>query len=144
MDQPAINQDVLSKVQELLLGVADQVTLVKNGVFSVRQGSSRAFIEVRTKEAFSWVRLVVPILQGLTETPELLKYVAYNDDYIFGHLFLENWDDSITLMFEHALLADYLDEAELGHALGGMIAVADELDDDLKNRFGGARFHEDV
>lgn len=141
-DQP-INMDVVNKVQEMLLAIADHVELVKKGTFSIRHGSARAFVEVRTREAFSWVRLTIPVLFKLIETPELLDFVGHNDDYIFGHLYLEKWEDGSTLFFAHSLLADYLDEAELGHALGGMISVADDLDDELKGRFGGARFHED-
>lgn len=144
MADQALDQNVVNKVQELLLAVADQVQLVRSGVFSVRHGSARAFIEVRTRESFSWVRLTVPVLVKLTESPELLDFVAHNDDYIFGHLYLEQWEEGATLMFAHSLLADYLDEAELGHALGGMISVADSLDDELKGRFGGSRFHEDA
>lgn len=143
MTDVELNQEVVNKVQRMLLAVADSVTLVKEGVFSVRHGSTRAFIEVRCRESFSWVRISVPVLLKVQQSPELLKYIAYNDDYIFGHLFLDDWDDGTTVMFAHSLLADYLDEAELAHALLGMASSADNLDDELKTRFGGVRFHDE-
>lgn len=144
MTKTPLNQDVIDKVQEMLLSIADSVNLVEKGTFSMRHGSARAFVQVRTREAFSWVVITIPVLVGLQETPELLDFVAHDDDYIFGHLYLERWEEGTTLMFGHSLLADYLDEAELGHAVGGMITSADRLDDELKGRFGGHRFHEDA
>jgi hypothetical protein len=45
--------------------------------------------------------------------------------------------------YSHSLLGDYLDEEELGRAVGGMLFVADNLDDELEKQFGGSRFHEE-
>nr|NLI49218.1 hypothetical protein [Propionibacterium sp.] len=143
MTEPQLNQDVVNKVQDMLLAIAQGVTLVQKGVFSVRNGSARAFVEVRTRDTFSWVRIAIPLLRGVPASPELADFVAHDDSYIFGHLYLDKWDDGTAVFFVHSLLADYLDEAELGHALGGMMGVADDLDDELKARFGGERFHED-
>ncbi|MFT4089006.1 MAG: hypothetical protein QM658_17985, partial [Gordonia sp. (in: high G+C Gram-positive bacteria)] len=44
---------------------------------------------------------------------------------------------------KHNLLGDFLDPEELMSAVYGLAFVADDVDDELKAKFGGLRFHED-
>jgi hypothetical protein len=90
------------------------------------------------------VNLWIPLLLEVKETPEVFEHIALHaDDYIFGHLNAHRTDDGLTILLNHSLLGDYLDEDELMRAAVLMVSVADDLDDELKTQFGGRRFHQD-
>lgn len=136
------------KVEQYLSRNFAQVSVNEAGVYSLRKGSARIFVEVRVagsagEAKITLVNLDVLLLQGVRETPAVFEYVALHaDDYQFGHLNAARTDDGLRLFLSHTLLGDYLDEDELRYAVGGMATVADDLDDELQLRFGGARFHE--
>lgn len=90
------------------------------------------------------VRISSPVLRGVKPTPQLFEYLAREAPRLwFGNLVV--WDDEetpgmLSLSLGHTLLGDFLDEAELGTAMFGVLNSADELDDQLKQRFGGKRW----
>ena len=135
-----------AKVQQYLTQNFSDVNIDSDGNYSLRSGSTRIFVKVRTHEdgVWTWVTLQIPVLFKVDETPSVFEYVAlHSDDYIFGHLSAGRTDDGLMIMYSHSLLGDYLDEEELARAVGGMLYVADNLDDELEKQFGGHRFHED-
>ncbi|WP_059015916.1 hypothetical protein [Mycobacterium sp. M26] len=135
-----------NKVQQYLTRNFSNVNIDEHGDFSLRQGSARIFVRVVAREGVDWthVSLWAPILLQVKETPEVFEYIALHaDDYIFGHLHALRVDGGLAIGLTHNLLGDYLDEDELGRAVGGILGVADEIDDELKTQFGGSRFHED-
>jgi hypothetical protein len=137
---------VRGKIQQYLTQNFNNVTIDKDGDYSLRHGSSRIFVRAWTKEDVDWtvVNLEVPLLFEVKETPAVFEYIALHaDDYIFGHLNARRADSGVMVYLSHSLLGDYLDEAELVQATGAMISVADNLDDELKLQFGGKRFHEE-
>lgn len=138
---------VKAKVQQYLTQAFNSVTVGRDGSFSLRNDSARAFISVRSKEESSptIVSITIPLLSGINESPAAHEYIAYHaDDYTFGHLSLYRQESgSVDVFLTHGLLGDYLDEAELGFAVGWMLGTADDLDDELQAQFGGKRFHED-
>ena len=137
---------VQAKVQQMLVQNFNGVTLEKDGDFSLRNGSARSFVRVWSRENLDRVivTVTVPLLFGVSPTPELFRHLAFHaDDYIFGHLSAVEADNgTVTIMFTHALLGDFLDEPELTSAVVGLLGVADDLDDELMAQFGGERFHE--
>jgi hypothetical protein len=112
-----------------------------------RWGSAHVFLECMTYgEEESVVFISIPLLYYLTPAPELFRYVGLHaDDWHFGHLSVtENKDDDrLKLWLTHSLLGDYLDVEELKTAVAAMARTADGLDDELKAKFGGERYHED-
>lgn len=140
---------VAYKVQGYLQALLGRVTLEGEGEFSVQHGSSRSFIRVWSPrpddpEARTFVRIMVPLLLDVPESPELNEYVAFHgDDYILGHLSLyKTPEGELRVFFTHSLLGDYLDQAELENALFAILKTADDLDNELQGRFGGVTFHE--
>jgi hypothetical protein len=137
---------VKAKVQEILSQEFSGVTLERSGEFSLRYGSSRAFVRVWSHDGgdATFVAINIPLLFDVKETPELFQHVALHaDDYVFGHLSLYRSDaGDLRVFFTHTLLGDYLDSEELSHALGGMLGTADRLDDELQQQYGGTKFHE--
>lgn len=139
-------QQVSAKVQRYLTDSFTGVTLEKQG-FSIRHGSARAFIELTSPgdDAPTFVVITVPLLFGVNDGPALHEHIAFHaDDYHFGHLSLRRRTESgdVDIFLTHTLLGDYLDEQELGRAVGASLQIANDLDDELQAQFGGQRFHE--
>lgn len=135
-----------AKVQRYLTQNFTDVNVDKEGDYSLRHGSSRLFVKTRTRDTadFTWVTLEVPLLFEVPDTPAVFEYVALHaDDYIFGHLSAYRGEKGITVYFTHSLLGDYLDEDELERAVGLMLSVANDLDNELMDKFGGTVFHEE-
>ena len=143
-------QHVVSRVEQILTNHFDNVEYASDG-FTLRKGSARGFIEVYSaaqnghSEPPTFVRITVPLLQQVPETPELHRHIAFSaGDHRYGTLALvSDHEHGTCVFFNHTLLGDFLDDDELGHALGGMLEDADDLDDELQRKFGGVRFHED-
>jgi hypothetical protein len=90
----------------------------------------------------SWVQISAPILREVPESEELYKWIAVaGTSFRIGcvEAFPED-NGTVFLRYKYALLADYLDEAELENALYSVLLTADELDDDLQTKFGGKRY----
>lgn len=144
-------QQVTLRVHQILTDYFDQVESHSTDGFTLRKGSARAFIEIHSSSDDhattepTFIRITVPLLQQVPESPELHREIAFRaDDYRFGTLALRSDDDhGVCIFFCHTLLGDYLDDDELVHALGEMLRDADDLDDELKQQFRGRRFHED-
>lgn len=136
----------ISKVKQYLTENFDDVSIAPNGCYSLRRGSARIFVTVRTHDDtdWTWVTLEAPLLSNVKETPEVFEHVAlHSDDFIFGHLSAARTNSGLDIMFTHTLLGDFLDEDELVKAVGGMLVIADNMDDELAEIFGGDRFHDD-
>lgn len=144
-------REVASRVHQILTDHFSNVETYSANGYTLRKGSARAFVEIDSSaensytDAPTFVRITVPLLQQVSETPELHRHIAFGaDTHRFGTLALKADEQHGTcIFFCHTLLGDYLDDDELGHALGGMLDDADDLDDELQQRFGGKRFHED-
>ena len=89
----------------------------------------------------SLVQISCPILWEVDPSPALFEWVA-KSSYYFGHVSVHDDTTSpgkLFLMMSHTLLGDYLDEEELSSALYAILGTADNLDDELKGKFGGKR-----
>lgn len=137
-----------AKVQQYLTRNFGDVNIHADGNYSLRNGSTRLFVSIRTFEEeaspSTWVILQIPVLCRIQESPAVFEYVALHcDDYIVGHLGVRRTDDGLIITCTHTLLGDYLDEEELVRAVAFMLVSADMLDDELEKHFGGVRVHEE-
>jgi hypothetical protein len=135
------------KVQRYLTELVGTVEVAPDGALTLQVGSTRVFVRsLPWGEDKTTVGVSCPVLMGVKASPELFEHVAtHSDDYLFGHLSAQRADDgTVTVTFTHTLLGDYLDPEELKVAVGAVVTTADQIDDDLKARFGGTRFHDDV
>jgi hypothetical protein len=141
----------MMKVQRLLTGPMGLRISVEGDRFTVQfqEASTAAYLRVQDwgkdaeGEPRSLVLITSLILRGVTPTPALYEWVARSGgSRWFGHV--EVHDDkepgTVYLLFSHTLLGDFLDEKELAAAMFGVIAAADEWDDQLQTRFGGKRW----
>ena len=117
--------------------------LKQDGGWMCRFDSTVVHINVRTIEGSDATYVVVwaPILWNVPYTTEVADFVARESRYFFGHVFIDDDDEpgTVKIIFEHSLLGDYLDEAEIHYAVGAVGNTANRLDDELKARFGGKR-----
>jgi hypothetical protein len=141
----------MMKVQRLLTGpMGLRVTLEGNGIsVSFTDASTRVRVTVqdwgknKDGDPSSLVQLTCPILWEVEPVPALYEWIArQGGTYYFGHVVA--FDDStspgkVFLMMSHTLLGDYLDEGELSATLYAILGTADQLDDELKEKFGGKR-----
>ena len=136
------------KVQRMLVEGFGNVMLTKDG-FAVERGSTRVNIEVKDwgkdgkGDPSSVVRIWAPLVRELTPTPEFYRWAAVEGSrFLFGSVtVLESEEvEACLVVFDHALLADYLDMDELCGAVAIIAATADDLDDVVHDRFGGKRY----
>jgi hypothetical protein len=135
------------KVQRYLTNLVGTVEVTADGRFTFHDGSTQVFVTCSMWAQDKTVAsIMAPILLGVPATPELFEYIATNASrYLFGHLSaLRDDDGTIGVLLTHELLGDFLDPDELKIAVGSVALTANDLDDEMKARFGGKRFHDAV
>lgn len=136
--------EVLLKIQRMLTEEGLYVRLIEDGVV-VPYESTAVFIRVLPQESRTLVRFTAPILLEAPDSPELTRWVATaGQSYFFGASNLEVRDDGkVNVILDHTLLGDFLDREELHAVIGAMANTANDLDDELKVKFGGRRLMEE-
>lgn len=131
------------KVQSYLIKLGNPA-LDEDGDLSLQSGSARVFVRVNAMgDDQSIVEIFCYALSKVPVTPALYEYVATKNNYRFGKLSLVVMDDGTgRVMVGHTLLGTYLDPDELLIAVSLVADLADNLDDEMKAKFGGERFHE--
>ena len=136
---------VKERVQAYLTS-AGPVQIDDKGRYSLESGSTRTFVEVMPHPdgKVSLVMVTAVVLFEVPLTPELFRHVAlHTDDWVFGHLFVtEGEDGKGMVLMRHMLMGDYLDKDELMYVVFGITGVADDLDEKLKEQFGGKTYEE--
>ena len=142
------------KVTKMLTqGLGINVTLQKNETLMIDVAgsdtddiSTNAFIDFDEFDGkngtTSFVEISAPILRQVPESEELYKWISVaGTSFRIGcvEAFPEE-NGTVFLRYKYALLADYLDEAELKNALFAVLLTANELDEDLQTKFGGKRY----
>jgi hypothetical protein len=144
MDRVSV-EEVTDKVRRMLVELNGRASVDADGDFVIDFDSATVFVRVlETSTGTVMVRVSSVVLLDVPLKPELYRWVATESrNFYFGQFEVVEGDDGTgLLLFEHFLLGEYLDIDELGFAVHGMGTNANELDDELQNRFGGRRFNE--
>lgn len=140
--------DVTSqRVQRILVGEFE-VTLTKDGGFRVDLGSTAVFITVKEwtpdndGNPRSIVRVSAPLGRKVAATPELFRWAAIDGRArLFGGVTVfEEEGGTLFLVYDHTLLGDFIDPAEMITAVYAIGSTADEFDEIVHDRFGGKRY----
>jgi hypothetical protein len=139
------------KAQHILTDIFSDVRVDKDGDFAIPWESTIVWVRSRewtlkNDEKRLLLYIMSLILRDVDPTPDLFEYVAtHSDDWVFGHLSVVKDDDTgkCAIFMTHHLLGDYLDTEELRAAILAICFSADELDDQMKERFGGERFFDE-
>lgn len=145
----ATAEEIGPKIQRILVGEFNDVRLTKNGGFSVPLGSTTAFVEPTDwapdsdGSPRSIVRIWAPLGRDVPPTPELFRWAATEgQSKWFGSVTVVEGEEgkNAFVMFDHTLLGDFVDPAEVSTAVRAIISTADELDDIVHDKFGGKRY----
>lgn len=141
--------EVTSQRVQRILASEFEVKLTKNGGFAVEYESTVTFIEVKDwgtdddKNPRSIVRIWAPLGREVKPSPELYRWAAIDGRaMLFGGVTVLEAEDGkqCLVMFDTTLLGDYIDPAELITAVSAITVTANELDDIVRDRFGGKRY----
>jgi hypothetical protein len=137
------------KVQRILADEGLNVRLGKDGDYLVPWESTMVIvrpIQQQSNDPEKPGRLIVQIValmnQNVPVSPALYEWLARTADaYMIGHVGMaEPKEGKVDLVYREALLGSVLDPEELINALIAVATVADDLDDEVKTKFGGERF----
>lgn len=141
----------MMKVQRLLTGPMGLKIQLQGETITVSFTNSSTRVNLnftawgqnKAGDASTLIQVSSPLLWEVEPSPAVFEWIAKNGTkYFFGHV--AAYDDSsapgkLFLMMSHTLLGDYLDEEELHWALYTLLQTADQLDDELQQKFGGKR-----
>ena len=143
----ATEEAVRSKIQRMLTNRFGTVKIDKSNRFVVPFESSVIFVDVEQwTDDQTIVQIICPVLVDVTITPELTRWIAVEGQHFrFGNTSLNPNDDGKRgwVFFSHNLLGDDLDEPELMDALDAIVLTGNNLDNKLKDMFGGELFGSD-
>jgi len=134
---------IKDKVQRYLIDLFGSAKVDRDGDFVLKSGSSTCYVSIKAwGDESTIVRIFSLTNREVPASPELFDFVA-NSSYYFGNLFCKKKDSVVTVYFAHSLLGEFLDPDEFRTALLMVGQTADELDDQIKAKFGGKLFGEE-
>ena len=106
-----------------------------DGDYPITFDSSVVFVQIPNEVPL--VRLLVPLLMEVPYSAPLLQAVSdINRDYPFVSAW---WDNGVVQLRADLIAAPYV-ESHLASLIGAVGQLADEIDDELQQRFGGRVF----
>jgi hypothetical protein len=139
--------ETTAKVQRILIDYLGRVEIDDDG-FTFEYGSARVFVRIHAinDDQSTVVAVYAFPLREVPLTDEVYKWIATNaDNYRFGHLAVYEKEDKPgvgSICFSHNLLGDFLDPEEVRWVVSAVRTSSDELDDELKAKFGGLRYED--
>lgn len=133
-------ESVRQRVQTILLDKGFKLELYKDR-FQFPFESTTVVIRVEQLGERTIVRLSGLVAQYIPISAELKSWVCEQTmAWVFGSVGYFELEGKAFLEFRHTLLGDFLDPDELLTALGAVANTANDLDDKVKERFGGERW----
>jgi hypothetical protein len=133
---------VIEQVRGYLVELFGSAEVDGDGDFMFRHGSTQVWVGVKPFHTdHTVVRIYALTNANVPPTPELFRFVATRGTYVFGHLRCTEAAGRVTVYFSHSLLGETLDPESFKVAVYMVAGIADELDDEIRRRFGGETFH---
>jgi hypothetical protein len=132
--------EVRDQVATIMSNMVDNVQLNPGGDLSFEYETAKVIVNVSPFGDDSTVINIFAFTNaGIDASPELYEYVARRSgDWVFGALSVLDEDDgNVALILRQTLLGDFLDSEELSAAVAAIAMTADEIDDPIKQQFGG-------
>jgi len=141
---------IKGKVQRMLTEELGTVKIDRDGDFIITHESAVVFVAVFAindkEDSDIVIRCTSPMVKDAPLTSELTKWIAIEgQNFSFGSCSLNPNDDGTTawIYFRYAIVGNDLDSNELISAVYRTVFTANQLDDELKSKFGGKLFTED-
>jgi hypothetical protein len=127
------------EVRKILTDFLERVEIEKDGSFSFAFGSTRVYVQVGPfGDSASVVSVYAITNHDLPPSPELFEFIATQADaWVFGHLAARIQDAKVFVIFRHSILGDFLQPEELQSSLGAVASTANQIDEQIKTKFGG-------
>ena len=130
-------------IEPKLAEMLDRYAIDERGSYVFTFESAHVFIvpawlpnDATVVRVFAITNLQVPV------TPKLTSYLlAKNLDFVLGSFALDAEEGAV--WFNHNLLGEYLASEELEATLAAVAQTANELDDEIKDLFGGRLYAEE-
>jgi hypothetical protein len=147
----SVIEEVRKKVQRILTDEMGRVEIDRDGDFVLYHESAVVYISLNQMNDKPDSDVVVQsfcnMVVNVRLTPEVFKWVAIEgQQFFFGHCaVVENSDDPTTgrILFRHSIVGNDLDPNELKNLVYVTMFTSNNLDDELKTKFGGKLFSED-
>ena len=138
-------EDVHSKVQRILQANLDRIEIDKDNDFVVRYESAIVYVSIKQGFGEDGViaRVYCPLVVGVPISFDLCRWVATDGQfYKLGRAWinLDENEETGWLYFGHSMIADDLDESELMGAVYAITYTSNDLDNELRDKFGGELF----
>ncbi|GAB3817462.1 hypothetical protein GCM10027605_68200 [Micromonospora zhanjiangensis] len=128
-------EQVKMVVAELLGSTADQLRVDSDGDIGIRAGSAMIF--VRVQENPPLIDVFSPLLSGIQPTETLYRRLSdLTNGMVIGRIYCTG----DTVWASIPVFGHEFQPTHLLIALRAMIELADDLDDQLRQEFGGSRF----
>jgi len=134
-----LTEQVKAVVAAMLRITPDQLLVDSDGDIGIRSGSAMIFIRTH-EEPPRLVDVFSPLLIGVTPTESLFRRLA---DLTNGIPIGRIYCTGDTVWASVPVFGDDFQQSHLELAILAMNRLADELDDQLRQEFGGTRFFED-
>jgi hypothetical protein len=141
---------VKGKIQRILADQMGSVKIDRDGDFIVTHESAVTFVSVypvnEDEDADIVIRCYSPMVKDVPLTPELTKWIAVEgQQFAFGGCYINPDDDgkNCWVYFRYSIVGNDLDPNELISAVYRTVFTANDLDDMLKEKFGGKLFNEE-
>ena len=145
----AMVDTVRQKVQRILTDELNRVEIDRDGDFVIRFESVVVFVKIYPmtdhEDSDVAVRVYCPMITDVNLTPDLYKWIATEgQQFHFGSTYINPDDNGKTgwIYFRITLIGNDLDPNELNGAVFRAVSTANDLDDRLKQMFGGKLFTE--
>jgi len=146
----SIIEDVRKKVQRILTDMIGRVEIDRDGDYVLHHESAVVFVSLREMSDKPDTNIVInaycPMVINVPLTPEVYKWVATEGQhYFFGRCQIFENDDNKKLgriLFGYSIVGNDLDPNELENLIFLTMSTGNQLDDMLKDKFGGKLFSE--
>ena len=137
--------DVRAKAQRILQTNLERIEIDKDNDFIVRYESAIVYVSIQQGFGDDGViaRVYCPLVTDVPISYDLCRWVATEGQfYKVGRAWLNPNEDGEKgwLYFGHSMIADDLDESELMGAVFAVTYTSNDLDNELRDRFGGELF----
>lgn len=135
-----IHEEVYKKAESYITQLFGEMVQksTDNPLFFLEKGSAIAQITVHAwgeDDAVVGVRCYV--IYGAELVPDLLLFLLNkNNEVLFGGFGIDSQGD---IFFEHTILGSSLDKDEIRNSIMAVLTVADNFDDQIKDKWGGLR-----
>ena len=141
---------VKGKIQRILADQMGSVTIDRDGDFVVTHESAVTYVNVypisEDEDADIIIRCYCPMVKDVPLTPELTRWVSDEGQRkAIGSCYINPDEDGKTcwVYFRYSIVGNDLDPNELLSAVYRTVFTANDLDDMLKEKFGGKLFNEE-